>query len=129
MERFSTGIDKLDQKLSGGYPGEKVILITGVAGSGKTIFGIHFLHRSCLEGKKCMMIATEETPEDILYQASLLGHDLRPYYESGQLLIERDLPADVEFGIEGSLRQRPAPGGEGLSFHLSQRLGQPAVAP
>lgn len=89
MERFSTGIDKLDQKLSGGYPGEKVILITGVAGSGKTIFGIHFLHRSCLEGKKCMMIATEETPEDILYQASLLGHDLTPYYESGQLIIER----------------------------------------
>ncbi len=89
MERFSTGIDELDKKLSGGYPGEKVILITGVAGSGKTIFGIHFLYRSCLEGKKCMMIATEETPEDILYQASLLGHDLKPYYESGQLLIER----------------------------------------
>jgi len=35
-----------------------------------------------------MVIATEETPEDVLYQASLLGRDLTPYYESGQLIIE-----------------------------------------
>jgi archaeal flagellar protein FlaH len=88
MERVSTGIEELDRKLSGGYPVNKVTLITGVAGSGKTIFGIHFVYRNCLEGKKCMIIATEETPEDILYQASLLGRDLTPYYETGQLVIE-----------------------------------------
>ena len=85
MERVSTGIEELDRKLSGGYPANKVTLITGIAGSGKTIFGIHFIYKNCLEGRKCMIIATEETPEDILYQASLLGHDLTPYYESGQL--------------------------------------------
>jgi len=59
-----------------------------MAGSGKTIFGIHFIHKNCLEGRKCLIIATEETPEDILYQAKLVGHDLTPYYESGQLVIE-----------------------------------------
>ncbi len=88
MKRVSTGIEELDRKLSGGYPANKVTLITGVAGSGKTIFGIHFTHKNCLEGRKCLIMATEETPEDILYQASLLGHDLTPYYESGQLIIE-----------------------------------------
>ncbi|AKB61589.1 ATPase domain-containing protein [Methanosarcina mazei] len=88
MDRVSTGIEELDRKLSGGYPGNKATLITGVAGSGKTIYGIHFLHKSCVEGRKCLMIATEETPEDILYQAELLGHDIKPYYESGQLVIE-----------------------------------------
>lgn len=88
MERVSTGIEELDRKLSGGYPVNKTTLITGIAGSGKTIYGIHFLHRNCVEGRKCLMIATEETPEDILYQAELLGHDIRPYYESGQLVIE-----------------------------------------
>ena len=88
MERVSTGIGELDRKLIGGYPVNKATLITGVAGSGKTIFGIHFIHRSCQEGKQCLMIATEETPEDILYQAEMLGHNLRPYYESGQLSIE-----------------------------------------
>ncbi|GLI14805.1 hypothetical protein MTHERMMSTA1_19310 [Methanosarcina thermophila MST-A1] len=88
MDRLSTGIEELDRKLSGGYPVNKVTLITGIAGSGKTIFGIHFIYKNCLEGRKCMIIATEETPEDILYQASLLGRDLTPYYESGQLIIE-----------------------------------------
>ena len=88
MKRVSTGIEELDRKLSGGYPANKVTLITGVAGSGKTIFGIHFIYKNCLEGKKCLIMATEETPEDILYQASMLGHDLTPYYESGQLIIE-----------------------------------------
>jgi archaeal flagellar protein FlaH len=88
MERVSTGIEELDQKLSGGYPANKVIHVTGIAGSGKTIFGIHFIHKNCLEGKKCLLIATEETPEDILYQARIVGHDLKPFYESGQLVIE-----------------------------------------
>ena len=88
MERVSTGIEELDWKLSGGYPINKVTLITGMAGSGKTIFGIHFIHKNCLERRKCLIIATEETPEDILYQAKLVGHDLTPYYESGQLVIE-----------------------------------------
>ena len=88
MERVSTGIEELDRKLSGGYPINKVTLITGMAGSGKTIFGIHFIHKNCLEGRKCLIIATEETPEDILYQAKLVGHDLTPYYKSGQLVIE-----------------------------------------
>jgi len=88
MERVSTGIEELDRKLSGGYPVNKVTLITGMAGSGKTIFGIHFIHKNCLEGRKCLIIATEETPEDILYQAKLVGHDLTPYYKSGQLVIE-----------------------------------------
>lgn len=88
MERVSTGIEELDRKLSGGYPTNKVTLITGIAGSGKTIFGIHFVYKNCLEGRKCMIIATEESPEDILYQASMLGRDLTPYYENGQLIIQ-----------------------------------------
>lgn len=88
MERVSTGIEELDRKLSGGYPANKVTLITGIAGSGKTIFGIHFIYKNCLEGRKCIIIATEESPEDILYQASMLGRDLTPYYENGQLIIQ-----------------------------------------
>jgi len=44
MDRVSTGIEELDRKLSGGYPVNKVTLITGIAGSGKTIFGIHFIY-------------------------------------------------------------------------------------
>ncbi|MDF1558233.1 MAG: ATPase domain-containing protein [ANME-2 cluster archaeon] len=81
----------LDTKLSGGYPKGKGILITGVPGSGKTILGLHSINNCCIEGKKCIIIATEESPADILYQADILGLDLASYYDSGQLIIERIL--------------------------------------
>jgi len=66
MERVPTGIDELDVKLSGGYPKGKAILVTGAPGAGKTIFGIHFLYKACMDGRMCVDIATEEPPEDIL---------------------------------------------------------------
>lgn len=91
MERISTGIKKIDAKLNGGFPISKGILITGTPGSGKTIFGLHFIHQACKDGKKCIFIATEETSEDILTQAEMLGFDLNPYVENKQLSVIRIL--------------------------------------
>ncbi|WP_246275930.1 RAD55 family ATPase [Methanolobus zinderi] len=91
MNRLSTGISRFDKKLQGGYPEGESILITGEPGTGKTIMGIQFLHQACSQGKKCMMIATEETPEKILLHAKLLGFDLKPFFESNLLLIMRIL--------------------------------------
>ncbi|NPE27275.1 hypothetical protein HNV12_04710 [Methanococcoides sp. SA1] len=91
MERISTGIKCLDDKLDGGYPKGKGVLITGVPGSGKTIFGLHALDQGCIDGKKCVMVATEESPEDILVQAEMLGLDLKAHMDNGKLEILRVL--------------------------------------
>lgn len=96
MERIPTGISKLDLKLSGGYPKSKMMLITGAPGAGKTIFGIHLLHKSCNNGKKCVLIATEETPEDILMQSDILGLELKSHVDSGCLTIERVFESRTE---------------------------------
>jgi flagellar protein FlaH len=87
MESLSTGIEGLDLLMDGGYPKGKGILVTGPPGAGKTIIGLHFLHRSCLEGRKCIMILTRELTEDILSQSRSLKLDLGPFLESGQLSI------------------------------------------
>jgi flagellar protein FlaH len=76
MESLSTGIEGLDMLMDGGYPKGKGILVTGPPGAGKTIIGLHFLHRSCLEGRKCIMILTRELTEDILSQSRSLKLDL-----------------------------------------------------
>ena len=87
MESLSTGVAGLDLLMEGGYPKGKSILVTGPPGSGKTILGIHFLHRSCQEGKKCILILTRELTEDILTQARRLDLNLEPFLENGQLNI------------------------------------------
>lgn len=87
MERVSTGIEELDKFIDGGYPKGKGVLITGSAGSGKTIVALHFIYRGCKDGKKCVYIATEEELEDLLYQAESIGISLRKYHDNGMLRI------------------------------------------
>ncbi len=87
MESLPTGVEGLDSLMEGGYPKGKSILVTGPPGSGKTILGLHFLHRSCQDGKKCIFVLTRELTEDVLAQAHGLKLDLEPFLESGQLSI------------------------------------------
>ncbi|WP_440948548.1 RAD55 family ATPase [Methanosarcina sp. T3] len=87
MESLSTGVEGLDLLMEGGYPEGKSILVTGPPGSGKTILGLHFLHRSCQDGKRCILVLTRELTEDILTQARSLKLNLDPFVENGQLKI------------------------------------------
>jgi KaiC/GvpD/RAD55 family RecA-like ATPase len=87
MENLPTGVEGLDLLMEGGYPKGKSILVTGPPGSGKTILGLHFLHRSCKEGRKCILVLTRELTEDVLAQAHSLKLDLDPFIEKGQLSI------------------------------------------
>ncbi len=85
MTRLSSGNIDLDKRLQGGFPEGECVLITGEPGTGKTIFGIQFLYNACQEGKKCVMIATEEVPEKIIIHGKALGFDLEPFVETNQL--------------------------------------------
>jgi archaeal flagellar protein FlaH len=87
MGSLSTGIEGLDMLMDGGYPKGKGVLVTGPPGVGKTILGLHFLHKSCHEGRKCIMILTRELTEDVLSQSRSLKLDLKLFLESGQLSI------------------------------------------
>lgn len=89
MDRISTGIEGFDEKIEGGYPAGRTILVMGETGSGKTILGLHLIYQGCLENKKCSIIATEELPEDIIAQAESLGMHLAEFYENGTLIINK----------------------------------------
>ncbi len=84
MERISTGISGLD-KLIGGYPKGSCVLVSGTAGTGKTIFALHLAQATCAAGKKAVYVAIEEKRSNLITQATMFGWDLDAYEKKGFL--------------------------------------------
>ncbi|TGC11379.1 RAD55 family ATPase [Methanolobus halotolerans] len=89
VKRVSTGISELDDLLDRGYPKGHGILISGPPGAGKTILATHFLHQSCKDGKKCMLMLTHVNVESFLEQAENIGFDFKRCLDNGTLLITK----------------------------------------
>ncbi|MSP37962.1 MAG: hypothetical protein EXR70_05675 [Deltaproteobacteria bacterium] len=94
-KRIPTGIPELDALLEGGLREGKTYLVVGQPGTGKLVFSLQFLVRGLLEKEKCLYVAIDEKPADVIEQATSLGWDLAPFIESKEFLI---LDASAYFG-------------------------------
>lgn len=98
-ERISSGIARLDTMLAGqGYYRGSSILITGMAGTGKSTIAAFFAQATCLRGERCLYLATEEAPQQILRNLLSIGLDLNQYIEKGLLRFEAVRP--TAYGLE-----------------------------
>ncbi len=89
---LTTGVKGLDQICKGGFKVNSCILVTGVPGSGKTIFGLQFVCEGARNGEHCMMILTEESAESMRSYSKALGIDLEKYEKKGLItLVEQRL--------------------------------------
>lgn len=84
MERVKTGISVFDE-ITDGFPAGRTMLITGDAGSGKTIFGLHFAKNSCKQGLKTTYMTTEEDANDLKEQGNSFNWNLEEFLDSGNL--------------------------------------------
>ena len=75
-DRLSTGIDGLDQLLSGGFLRGSCNMVEGVPGTGKTTLGLQFIHSGALAGEPGIIVTFEEFPRQIEEDALRLGWDL-----------------------------------------------------
>ena len=66
MTRTSTGITQLDTLIEGGLPQGRSYLLAGEPGTGKTIFSLQFLLEGLRSKQKCLYIAIDEKPEEII---------------------------------------------------------------
>ncbi|MBN3037013.1 MAG: DUF2075 domain-containing protein [Candidatus Diapherotrites archaeon] len=66
MKRVKSGMRLLDAKLSGGFPENAVILVSGDAGTGKTLFALNYLMQGLQDGEKCVYLTLNEDAEGIL---------------------------------------------------------------
>jgi len=87
IKYISTGIKGLDKILKGGFPKDSVVLVTGGAGTGKSIFGLQFLISGCEKGEKGIHISFEDEKQMLEDQAESLGWDLNKYETKGLLKV------------------------------------------
>jgi circadian clock protein KaiC len=93
-EPVPTGIPGLDRMLGiGGYYRGSSILVSGLAGTGKSTFGASFVDAAAERGERCLYFAFEESPSQIMRNMRSVGIDLERHHKSGVLRFEAARPS------------------------------------
>lgn len=87
MARIKTGIYGLDQLIEGGVRDNTALTIVGSSGTGKTTFAMQFLMHGIDNGEQGLYITMEESPEQLMMEAELLGWDMKKHYEKSLFFI------------------------------------------
>ena len=89
IRKSPTGIRGLDEISGGGLPKGRTTIICGGPGCGKTMLGIEFLVRGALEfNEPGVLMAFEETPEDIAQNVASLGFDIMDLSDKKKLFLD-----------------------------------------
>jgi circadian clock protein KaiC len=93
VERISTGVPRLDTMLGGdGVYRGTTVLVSGTAGSGKTSLAAHFANATCERGERCLYLAFEESPSQLVRNMQSVGIDLGRWVDNGLLRIHSSRP-------------------------------------
>ncbi|MEM0230601.1 MAG: ATPase domain-containing protein [Candidatus Woesearchaeota archaeon] len=93
--RVSTGIPGLDAITGGGFIRGSVNLISGGAGTGKTIFAMQFLYEGIKRGEIGLFISMEEDLTDLKEDAKAFGWDFEKYESEGKVKFVYFYPYDL----------------------------------
>ena len=85
-ERIPSGIPALDKMLEGkGFFKGSSILVSGTAGTGKTSIAASFANQACDDNKRCIYLAFEESPKQIIRNMFSIGFDLQKHVDNNML--------------------------------------------
>jgi circadian clock protein KaiC len=102
--KLPTGIPSFDLIARGGLPRNRTTLISGTAGSGKTVFAMHFLAAGIIEsGESGVFVTFEESPEDIRRNMQGFGWDLAEWERAGRFAFVDASPDPETVVIESGM--------------------------
>jgi circadian clock protein KaiC len=90
-ERASTGIPAFDEVLAGGLPRDRLYLVQGDPGVGKTTLSLQFLLEGARQGEKVLYITLSETKEELIAVAESHGWSLEGIELCDVSVLEEDL--------------------------------------
>jgi circadian clock protein KaiC len=86
-KRITTGVEGLDALIAGGLQQDKVFMVGGEAGTGKTILCLQYVLAGLQRGENAVYVSIDEKPSHLLEDAESLGWDLKKYIDMGQFAI------------------------------------------
>jgi circadian clock protein KaiC len=144
VARVDSGIEGLDAVTGGGLPSDRVTLVSGTAGSGKTLLGVQFLAEGVLRHQERGVFVTfEERPAAITQNFRSFGWDIAAWQSAGDwTFVDASPNLDAETVVTGEydlsslvLRVRHAVESSGAkrvaidsTGSLIDQLGNPQVA-
>ncbi|MDZ7707802.1 MAG: circadian clock protein KaiC [Trueperaceae bacterium] len=91
-ERLSIGNADIDAMCDGGIFRDSVVLVSGAAGTGKTLLTAAFVAAAARQGERCLVFAFEERREQWFRNARGWGYDFAKLEQEGVLRIVSDYP-------------------------------------
>jgi len=109
LQKCPTGIKGFDEITEGGLPKNRTTLISGGAGSGKTLLGIDFLVKGVSDyNEPGVFMSFEETPDELYKDVASLNLNLQRLVSQKKVVLEhvilehRDIQ-EKDFNLEGLL--------------------------
>lgn len=84
-ERVSSGVERLDAMLGGGYFRGASILITGFPGTAKSTLGGSFAEAACKRGERTLYISFDSDGGEMVRNLESVNIQLAPYVKNGSL--------------------------------------------
>ena len=84
-DRVSSGVERLDGMLDGGYYRGSGILISGAPGTAKTTLAAAFVEATCKRGEPALFVSFDEAIQQLARNLRSVGIDLGTHLDSGLL--------------------------------------------
>jgi circadian clock protein KaiC len=84
-ERVSSGVNRLDTMLGGGYYRGANVLITGLPGTAKTTLSGAFAEASCRRGERTLFVIVDSDVTEVIRNLASVGIRLDPYAKNRRL--------------------------------------------
>jgi circadian clock protein KaiC len=97
-ERLSTGVQALDQILHGGLISQRLYMVDGDPGSGKTTLALQFLLEGARQQEQCIYVTLSETRQELEESAASHGWSLQAL-EIVELVPDQEAELEPDAGL------------------------------